>query len=128
QGPTAAVFARPRHAVTRALLDVAPVVDAVEPPAAPRDAERILEIEHLTVRFRAPGGRRGLAIPAVEDLCLGVGRGETLAVVGESGSGKTTLARALLGLVPPDGGRILYRGHPLAGRVEARRPDEQRAL
>src|SRR5207247_1303635 len=33
---------------------------------------------------------------------------------GESGCGKTTLARAVLGLVRPNAGEILYRGAPIA--------------
>ncbi|GAA5076005.1 peptide/nickel transport system ATP-binding protein [Thermocatellispora tengchongensis] len=64
---------------------------------------------------------------AAEDVTLGYGgravvHGVTLAVdeggvglIGESGSGKTTLARALLGLLRPLSGRVLYEGRDLAG-------------
>jgi peptide/nickel transport system ATP-binding protein len=37
-----------------------------------------------------------------------------VAVIGESGSGKTTIARALLGLVRPESGRVLFRGEDIA--------------
>ncbi|WP_385900165.1 ATP-binding cassette domain-containing protein [Tessaracoccus sp. O5.2] len=42
--------------------------------------------------------------------CRTVGAGETLGLVGESGSGKTTLGRAVLGLAPVTGGRIVFQG------------------
>lgn len=40
--------------------------------------------------------------------------GETVAVVGASGAGKTTLAKILAGVLPPDSGRVLLDGVPIA--------------
>jgi len=51
-------------------------------------------------------------VHALVELDLALHRGETLGVVGESGSGKSTLARALLRLVEPSAGRVLYRPRP----------------
>jgi peptide/nickel transport system ATP-binding protein len=49
-------------------------------------------------------------IKAVDDVTLGVAKGETLVVLGESGCGKTTLGRLIVGLEKLDGGRISYEG------------------
>jgi ABC-type oligopeptide transport system ATPase subunit len=56
-----------------------------------------------------------------------VGKGETVGIVGESGSGKTTLGRALLGLVKPKSGTIVFDGAAIAELDErARRPLRRR--
>ena len=44
--------------------------------------------------------------------------GECVGIVGESGSGKTTLGRALLGLVRPASGAIVFENRPIAGLAE----------
>ncbi|MBM3556425.1 MAG: ABC transporter ATP-binding protein [Alphaproteobacteria bacterium] len=51
-------------------------------------------------------------------LDLDVRRGEILAIVGGSGTGKSVLLRALLGLKPPEGGRIELLGVDVARREE----------
>lgn len=63
----------------------------------------LLSVEGATVRF---GGRA--ALDAVD---LGVAEHETVCVLGPSGSGKSTLLRAVAGLQPLDGGRVLLDGH-----------------
>lgn len=61
-------------------------------------------------------------VRALAGVSVQLVRGETLAVVGESGCGKSTLARALVRLIPLDGGQIVYQGEDVrALRGEALR-------
>ena len=45
---------------------------------------------------------------ALSHITFDVERGETVAFVGPSGAGKTTLVKLLVGLYPPQSGRVLY--------------------
>lgn len=47
---------------------------------------------------------------AVENINFEIKQGETVAFVGPSGSGKTTLVKLLVGLYPPEEGKVLYNG------------------
>lgn len=49
---------------------------------------------------------------ALENISFQTQLGETIAFVGPSGAGKTTLVKLLVGLYPPQEGRILYNGQP----------------
>lgn len=71
--------------------------------------DAILSLENIEKTFRS-GGR---TVHAVRGVSLHVGRGETVALVGESGSGKSTLGRIALGLLAPDGGRVVLEGRAL---------------
>ena len=51
--------------------------------------------------------------PALLDLTLGVGSGETVALIGENGAGKSTLIRILSTLLSPDSGRAAVAGFDL---------------
>jgi oligopeptide/dipeptide ABC transporter ATP-binding protein len=78
----------------------------------------LLVTRGLTKTFakrRLFGGVASLTTPAVQDVTLTVGEGETLGVVGESGAGKTTLGRLLIRLVEPDSGSITFRGTDVCG-------------
>ena len=89
-------------------------------------SEHLLVVENLEVQYqvRTPDGRQ--VARAVDGVNLYVDRGETLALVGESGSGKTSTANAVMRLVEPTGGRIIFEGRdlvPLSGReLRAMRP------
>jgi peptide/nickel transport system ATP-binding protein len=80
----------------------------------------ILEAIGLEKRFTLSAGpfRRESVVHAVDGIDLSVYQGETLALVGESGCGKSTLGRMLVGLMPPSGGDVIYRGRNLAGLPE----------
>jgi oligopeptide/dipeptide ABC transporter ATP-binding protein len=47
-------------------------------------------------------------VHAVDDITLGVRRGETFGLVGESGCGKSTLGRMMVALLRPDAGDIYF--------------------
>jgi ABC-type glutathione transport system ATPase component len=77
----------------------------------------LLRVEGLTVEFQSRGPLAllgGHRVKAVDDVSFELLPGDTLGLVGESGSGKSTVARALVGLVRPTAGKVLYRGKPLA--------------
>ncbi|MCZ8063190.1 ABC transporter ATP-binding protein [Silanimonas sp.] len=57
--------------------------------------------------------------PVLRDLTLQVPAGAVLGLVGRNGAGKSTLMRALLGLVPVDGGEARLFGEPARALSDA---------
>jgi branched-chain amino acid transport system ATP-binding protein len=49
------------------------------------------------------------------DVDLDVDEGEVVALLGSNGAGKSTMLKAIMGLVPPSSGTIVFDGRPLAG-------------
>ncbi len=72
------IFDSPRHAYTRELLDARPLLDGTGPPPASADAEPLLRVADLNVRYPVdtPAGRS--VVHAVADLSFEVRRGCTL--------------------------------------------------
>ncbi|MFW5889218.1 MAG: ABC transporter ATP-binding protein [Bacillota bacterium] len=76
----------------------------------------IVKIENLSVDFPVKGGIPFITkktIQAVTDVSLEINPGETYGIVGESGCGKSTLANAMIGLVKPTAGKVLFKGQDL---------------
>jgi len=69
-------------------------------------SQPLLQVTGLTKQFPTAGG----VVKAVDDVGFSMARGEVLGLVGESGSGKTTTGRAILRLIEPTAGRILFDG------------------
>lgn len=77
----------------------------------------VLRVQDLAVTFTSQAGnvfnRQEREIRAVDGISFELFAGETLGVVGESGCGKSTLARAILGLLRPNRGRVVWMGDNL---------------
>ena len=75
--------------------------------------DNLLEVRNLKVHFPIKGGvllRATGANKAVDGVSLQIRPGETLGLVGESGCGKSTLGKAVVRLLKPTDGRILFDG------------------
>jgi len=72
----------------------------------------LMRVEDVKVHFPIRRGflkREVGSVRAVDGITLDIRRGETLSIVGESGCGKTTFGQALVRVLEPTDGRILYR-------------------
>jgi peptide/nickel transport system ATP-binding protein len=133
-GPSGRVWDRPAHEYTKSLIAALPdartprIGSAGSPSAVaspltifsargfgtssaaqggrPREAE-ILRLEDVRARYRTSRD------PALDRISLSFRRGSVVALIGESGSGKTTLGSIVLGLMRPEGGRVLFRDRDL---------------
>jgi peptide/nickel transport system ATP-binding protein len=140
QGPVKAIFERPQHPYTKALLACRPRLDR-RPKRLPviddfikgdghvRLEERprgtspsdpiILEVKSLNKTFFLKEGLFGKrAIPAVRDVSFSLPKGKTLGLVGESGSGKTTVGLTLMRLHDATSGEVLFEGKDLLSLSE----------
>jgi microcin C transport system ATP-binding protein len=118
QGPTAEIFANPKHPYTRKLL-AAEQKGGPEP--VPSHAAEVVRTDALRIWFPIQKGllRQTVGhVKAVNDATLSVRAGETLGIVGESGSGKTTLALAILRLIASTG-KVSFLGKDLADNTRA---------
>jgi peptide/nickel transport system ATP-binding protein len=85
--------------------------------AVAEGTEPLLRVENMQVHFPV---RRGILarvvdhVKAVDGISFDVYRGQTLGLVGESGCGKTTAGRAILRLIEPTAGRVIYNGTDVA--------------
>ena len=68
-----------------------------------------LQIHDLTKHF--------FRLSALNRVSLSVEPGELLGIIGPNGSGKTTLFNCVTGVLPPSGGRVLFRDEDITGRT-----------
>ncbi len=113
---TAALFANPQHPYTKRLLASDPKGVAKPLEGNP---ETILSGKGVRVTYTLKRGGLFNAtysdLHAVDGLSLDLKKGETLGLVGESGSGKTTFGQALIRLLNPQEGEIIFDGKRIDG-------------
>lgn len=94
------------------------VVEKTRATAARDKADTLLEIKDLRVHFPVRKGvffeRTVAEVKAVDGVSFSIQRGQTMGLVGESGCGKTTIGRAILQLLRPSSGAILYNGQDIS--------------
>ena len=96
--------------------------------------EALVRIDGLKVHFEIKEGFLGgllskekKVVRAVDGVTLSIDRGEILSLVGESGSGKTTVGKAILQLVPPTEGAVVFDGAPVPPDREGLKAFRQKA-
>ena len=80
---------------------------AAAPAGAGADAEPLLRVDRLSVRF---GG-----LTAVDGLSFAVHPGEILSVIGPNGAGKTSAFNCVTGFYAPAAGRVVFAGADITG-------------
>jgi oligopeptide transport system ATP-binding protein len=79
----------------------------------------LLDVRDLKVHFRVKtqGALIGryVLLKALDGVSFSLAPGETLGVVGESGCGKSTLGRAVLQLIKPTAGEVVWLGRAIQG-------------
>jgi phospholipid/cholesterol/gamma-HCH transport system ATP-binding protein len=86
-------------------------------PPPPAEREPHIEVRGLSIGYEGK--------PVQQDLTFTVRRGDIFVIMGGSGSGKSTLLRAMIGLIEPLAGEVLYDGESF---TRAEREERARML
>lgn len=121
-GASGDLFANPRHAYTRKLVDATPrpgvsIRDLLPPeartPALPHQvgSRALLEVVDLVKTYPGKSG----PVHAVKGISFTIREGQSAGLVGESGCGKSTTSSMLVRLLDPTSGAIVFDGHEIGG-------------
>ena len=134
QGDVNTVLKAPQHTYTQALLACTPtlqskgkrlptiadymshteakIVSTTAPNVPTNSAvDIVLQVQNLAVHYPSKKNIFGQVkqwYKAVDDVTFNIRQNETVGLVGESGCGKTTLGKALLQLIKPTCGRVIF--------------------
>ena len=86
--------------------------------------KEILNLKNVAVEYDRHG-RKGRAVAGVD---LTLNSGEILGLVGESGCGKSTLGKAIVGILRPVTGEIVFDGQNVKKLTRGKRPEHFRNL
>ncbi len=86
--------------------------------------KEILNLKNVAVEY----DRHGRKVRAVAGVDLTLNSGEILGLVGESGCGKSTLGKAIVGILSPITGEIVFDGQKVKKLTRGKRPDHFRNL
>jgi putative ABC transport system ATP-binding protein len=81
----------------------------------PSDLGLVARVEHLTKSY----GSGHTTVTALDDISVGLRRGEFTAIMGPSGSGKSTLMHIMAGLDTPTSGRVWLGDQEVSGLRDA---------
>jgi len=91
------------------LLHAESAIHETPQPQAPVDArEASIAFEHVSFAYPARPG-----VPALDDICLSIAPGESVALVGPSGAGKSSLFQLLLRFYEVSAGAIRINGQDI---------------
>ncbi|MCB1751308.1 MAG: ABC transporter ATP-binding protein [Gammaproteobacteria bacterium] len=103
------------HNSARAALDrINRLMDIDLEPVFPHNADPFRGKTTVSLSLERICFRYGNGPRVLNDITLEIQAGEKIALVGASGGGKTTLVQVILGLYPPESGRIMFDGVPVS--------------
>jgi ATP-binding cassette subfamily B protein len=92
-----------------AVLDIPTDTVEVSPEAAEQPVDSSIRFEGVSFTYPGSPGRK----PALEEVSISIGSGETAAIVGPTGSGKSALVSLIVRMYEPDAGEIYVGGVPV---------------